>query len=397
MVEYVNMSKKLLRTIAYIFLAAVLLSALSGCASWDNFRKAFIDPPIDESSVIKIGVYEPVTGEMAKAAADEVAGIELAHKLYGSVLNSRVELVYVDNKSDLEHAAEYAQEMVNAQVAVVIGSYGNMLSMSAGEVFKEAQLPAVAASCTNPLITQTNEFYARACYIDSFEARGAADYIYSKLGQTSAGIMYYEDNDFAKTKAEEFSAYMKILAGEDHISVAPLPKDLNDFSEIFLAFRGRGISSIYLPEKADTASAIMAKAKELGYEFTWIGTSEWKGITTEGACYTVDFDPDEALSSMTQSFLRAYAQKYGAGTTPSEAVALGFDAYLIALRGIREAGDASSGALIARKICTIKGLAGATGSITMDDNGDPIKNIIVRRITNGQPETVYTAIPGRTE
>ena len=397
MVEYLNMSKKLLRTTAYILLAAVLLSALSGCASWDNFRKAFIDPPVDDSTIIKVGVYEPLTGEFAKEAADEIIGIELAHDLYGKILDSTVELVYVDNKSDLEHAAETAQAMVDEQVAVVVGSYGNMLSMAAGEVFKEAKLPAVAASCTNPLLTQTNDYYARACYIDTFEARGAADYIYNSLGQSSAGIMYYENNDFAKIKTEEFSAYMTELVGEDHISAAPLPEGLEDFSEIFLAFQGRGIKSIYLPEKVDAANLIMAKAKELGYEFTWIGTSEWKGITTEGACYTVDFDPEATLSAMTQSFLRAYADKYGAGTTPSEAVALGFDAYLIAIMGVREAGRTGNGDLISRKICTIKGLAGATGSITMDDNGDPIKNIIVRKITNGKPVTVYTAIPGRSE
>ena len=104
-----------------------------------------------------------------------------------------------------------------------------------------------------------------------------------------------------------------------------------------------------------------------------------------------------AVSAMTQSFLRAYADKYGAGTTPSEAVALGFDAYLIAIMGVREAGGSGNGDLISRKICSIKGLAGATGSITMDDNGDPIKNIIIRKITNGKPVTVYTAIPGRNE
>ncbi len=397
MVEYFNMSKRLIRTIAYMLLAAVLLSALSGCASWDNFRKAFIDPPIDDGTVIKVGVYEPLTGELSKEAADELVGIELAHEMYGSILGSRVELVYVDNKSDMEHAAETAQAMADEHVAAVLGSYGNMLSMAAGEVFREAHLPAVAASCTNPLLTQTNDFYARACYIDTFEARGAADYIYSKLGQTSAGIMYYEDNDFAKIKTKEFSTYMKSLIGEDHISAAPVPRDLEDFSEIFLAFSGRGIKSIYLPEKVDAAVQIMAKAKELGYDFTWIGTSEWKGITVEGAVYTVDFDPEETLSGMTQSFLRAYADKFGAGTTPSEAVALGFDAYLIAIIGIREAGGTDNGDLIARKICTIKGLAGATGSITMDDNGDPIKNIIIRKITNGKPETVYTAIPGRNE
>ena len=194
--------KKTVMRLTALLLAALLLAGLMGCASWDNFRKAFIDKPDDDTLIIRVGVFEPLTGELAKDAADEVAGIELAHEMYGRVLNSSVELVYVDNKSDTEHVAEYAQEMVESNVSIVLGSYGNMLSMAAGEVFREAALPAVAASCTNPLITQTYEFYARACYIDSFEARGAADYVYNCLGQSSVGIMYYDDNDFAKAKTE---------------------------------------------------------------------------------------------------------------------------------------------------------------------------------------------------
>jgi len=398
MIECLDMNKRIiLRIISYMLLAAFLLTSLGGCTTWNNFNRAFINKPVYDEETIKIGVFEPLTGELAKEAEDEIRGIELAHSIYSNTLNSQIELVYIDNRSDAEFVPEAAQEMIDSGVSIVVGSCGNMISLTAGEIFKEAQLPAVTASCTNPLITQTNEYYARACYIESFEARGAADYIYRTYGEPAAAVMYYEDNDLAKTQADEFTEFLMKISGADHINTAELPTGIEDLSEIFLALKGRGIKAVFLPENIETANSIIAKARELGYDFLWIGTSEWKGITTEGVCYTVDFDPEETLSSMTQRFLRAYAEKYGAGNTPSEYVALGFDAYLIAREAVRLAGTGDDRVLIASKLTAINGLSGATGTITMDDNGDPIKNIVIRQITNGKPETVYTSVPGREE
>ena len=129
MVEYYDMKKKVTRTIIYILLAGLMLSGLSGCATWNNFNRAFINKPEVSDTIIKIGVLEPLSGELSKEAADEIAGIELAHELYGSVLNSTVELVYKDDKSDTELAKEAAQELIDEKVSVVIGSYGNMITL----------------------------------------------------------------------------------------------------------------------------------------------------------------------------------------------------------------------------------------------------------------------------
>ncbi len=50
--------------------------------------------------VIKIGIFEPLTGANAAGGADEYDGVKLAHKLNPTVLGKKVVLVAVDNKSD---------------------------------------------------------------------------------------------------------------------------------------------------------------------------------------------------------------------------------------------------------------------------------------------------------
>ena len=386
------MNKKIRRTIAYILLAVMLFS-LCGCETWDNFYNTFINPPQEEKPKIKIAVFEPLTGADSKAAADEIAGIQLAHEKFGSVLDMEVELVYADTKSEIEEARLVAQQLAEDRPAIVLGSYGNTITIAAGDIFKEAKLPAIAITCGNPLITLTNPYYARVCHLDTDEAKAAAVFTYDYLKTENVVIIHERNNEYSKARAEAYSARLSELWSKDYIPVTAFDLETTDFSTLFGTFVVNGNDTIYLPDSAETAKAVIDKANELGYTFTWIGTSALEGAGLDNIYYTADYAPEEAQTAITTYFNEAYAAKYGADKTPSEAAALGFDAYLLALAALREADSAENGELIAEKLVTIKGLSGATGTISMDEHGDPLKAVIVNRIQNGTKSTVYTATP----
>ena len=210
------MKKTLLRTISCLLTLTLLLCGLSSCTAWDNFYNAFIHKKPQEDKLIRIAVFEPLTGEYASAAADEIAGIELAQKLFPTVLDATVELVYFDNKSDPDTAKELAQEIAaDETIKLVLGSYGNTMTVAAGDIFEEAGLPAIAITCTNPLITNTNTNYARVSPVDSFEALGAAEFLAVNLGITNACALYQAGNDLSRTRAEAFvSAFSKYKGNE---------------------------------------------------------------------------------------------------------------------------------------------------------------------------------------
>ena len=75
-----------LLTLAAVFAAGVSVISCSGSGG--------------DSDVIKIGVFEPLTGANGAGGADEYDGIKLANKLAPTVLGKKVQLVAVDNKSD---------------------------------------------------------------------------------------------------------------------------------------------------------------------------------------------------------------------------------------------------------------------------------------------------------
>jgi branched-chain amino acid transport system substrate-binding protein len=58
------------------------------------------EPVAEDADVIKIGVFEPLTGMNGGGGLQELGGIEYANKMYPEVLGKKIQLVVVDNKSD---------------------------------------------------------------------------------------------------------------------------------------------------------------------------------------------------------------------------------------------------------------------------------------------------------
>lgn len=137
----------------------------------------------NENKRIKIGVFEPSTGDDAVGGKQERLGIIYAHSLDNTVEIGgeiyEIDLVFSDNGSLVEYALATATKLVEEKCVVVIGSYGSGVSIAAADVFGEASLPAIGASCTHADVTRTNDYYFRTTVIDSFQGSVMADFALS--------------------------------------------------------------------------------------------------------------------------------------------------------------------------------------------------------------------------
>lgn len=396
------------KRISFIMVLVMMTSVLfTGCDTYDNFLAEFFQKGTKNNITVKIGVFEPLTGADAEAAADEVKGIELAHEIYPDVLGYPVELIYADNQSDVDAAAIAAQDLVDKDVAIVLGSYKSVLSLAGSDIFKEAQTPAIGITCTNPIITQTNEFYFRVSFVDAFQGNSAAKYVLEHLGLNTAVALKMEGDDYAAAVIEQFESKMsRTLEDEDCVSVIEYPEGTTDFSPYFEQMEATSSAAVFFPAKPAVADEVIYQAVSANYNFLWIGDESWNNILEvnndplrdssvylEGVSYISGFDEDANLSEMTPIFIDAYKNKYGRDQVPSNATALGFDAYLLALHGIRESGVFDQGALIANKLSSTFELPGATGYITLNAQGDPIKDVVIDQFINGEAKAVFTAVP----
>jgi len=371
----------------------LMILALVGCGKKEA--------PAD-SNVIKIGVFEPVTGANAGGAKWEIEGIKLANKLYPEVLGKKVELVIVDNKSDKVEAANAASRLVDKEnVNAVIGSYGSSLSIAGGEIFKNAKIPAVGASCTNPMVTLDNEYYSRVCFIDPFQGTVMANYAFGKLNAKKVAIVQEVSNDYAVGLAKFFTDSFKKLTGDDKsiVAVANYNTGDTDFSAQLTNIKALNPDVIFAPGNFTESAALTKQARELGITAPIIGGDTWEtqefidigGKAVEGAIFSTFFDAAKPATSETEKFIAEFKKAFP-DKEPAGVSALGYDAYLLIIDAIKRANSADP-EKIKEAINQTKDFMGASGIVTLDENRNAIKSAVIKQVKNGKFEYLDTVNP----
>ncbi len=371
----------------------LMILALVGCGKKES--------PAD-SNVIKIGVFEPVTGANAGGAKWEIEGIKLANKLYPEVLGKKVELVIVDNKSDKVEAANAASRLVDKEnVNAVIGSYGSSLSIAGGEIFKNAKIPAVGASCTNPMVTLDNEYYSRVCFIDPFQGTVMANYAFGKLNAKKVAIVQEVSNDYAVGLAKFFTDSFKKLTGDDKsiVAVANYNTGDTDFSAQLTNIKALNPDVIFAPGNFTESAALTKQARELGITAPIIGGDTWEtpefidigGKAVEGVIFSTFFDAAKPATSETEKFIAEFKKAFP-DKEPAGVSALGYDAYLLIIDAIKRANSADP-EKIKEAINQTKDFMGASGIVTLDENRNAIKSAVIKQVKNGKFEYLDTVNP----
>ena len=144
------------KTIALLLCLCMLACLFVGCASTSTTEQqtsetttTTTETATSESGnkVLKIGIFEPLTGDNGAGGKQEILGMQYANYVQPTVEiggeTYDVQLEIVDNRTTAENGPSAASELVNRGVSIVLGSYGSGVSMAGGKVFEEAGIPAI--------------------------------------------------------------------------------------------------------------------------------------------------------------------------------------------------------------------------------------------------------------
>jgi branched-chain amino acid transport system substrate-binding protein len=356
-------------------------------------------------TVVKIGVFEPMTGANAAGGAMEVEGIKLAQSLYPTVKvggqEYKIELVVADNKSDKVEAANAAQRLVDQdKVQVVLGSWGSSLSMAAGPIVKDKKVPAIALSATNPLVTKGNDYYFRVCFIDPFQGTVMANYAFKEVKAKKAIIIREVSNDYSVGLAKFFSDSFKKLTGDEGAILGELNYNTNDqdFTAQLTTLKSMKPDVIFAPGNYTESALLIKQARELGITAPFLGGDTWETPefmdvgkqAVEGAVFSTFFATEVPITETSKQFLDAYRKQYG--KEPAAVTALGFDGYLIARAAIEKAGSLD-GTKIRDALASMKDFPGAAGMISFDQNRDATKSAVIKTAKAGKFTYLTTVQP----
>ena len=398
------------RLLAFAITIALVTVMLTGCTTYQNFKAAFIEKDTAKKTNITIGVFEPITGGDSKAAEAEIRGIQLAHKAYPNIDGKIVDLVYSDNSSDMYAAETGIKNLISYKPSVILGSYGSVYSMVAGEYIQDAQIPSIAITNANPLVTRTCSYYYRVCYADANQGDLLGQYVSKATKQKTAGVLIPKGNDVAIARSSFFTDRLEAETGDsDAIKVyEQYEGGAGNFEAQLKEIRKSKVKYVFLPGDTTDVAEIIKEANAMKLDVTFLGCNEWASegfrnllgdeLDRSQIAYVTYIDPtldanSDEVNKETEKFLDAYHEKYGNDAVPDENVALGYDAYIIAINAVAEAGDDPTGEEIKKILDGQKTFEGVSGDIRFNSVGDPIKTAYISTVSAGEEQLIYTIEP----
>ena len=345
------------------------------------------------AETIKIGVFEPASGDNGAGGKQEVIGIEYANTLVPTVeiggATYDVELVIVDNQSATDKAVSAAQELVDAGVSIVLGSYGSGVSMAGGEVFAAAEIPAIGCSCTNPGVTSLCDYYWRVCFLDPFQGTVMANFAMDEFGAKTAYVLSQLGDDYTTGLATYFAKAFEGMGGT--VINEQFPEGTSDYTAYLTNAINGGADVIFCPTSTTVAALLINQAASMNVELPLLAGDTWESSvileagkgTNLTICCSTFFDENDESSTQAAEFVQGFKAwlnanpdkmtNNGGNDIVAAVSALGFDAYMTAIEAIKAA-DSAVGADIAAALPGVT-LTGVTGSISFDEIGDANKDM----------------------
>ncbi len=338
-----------------------------------------------DDDVVKIGVFEPQSGDNGAGGKQEILGMQYANQLTPTVeiggKEYKVELVFADNASSNEKAPSAASYLISEGVSLVLGSYGSGVSIAASSTFDAAGVPAIGVTCTNPQVTAGCEVYFRICFLDPFQGTVRANFAKNELVATKADCLAKLGDDYSGGLCHYFIEAF----GEENCVYEQFPEGTSDYSTYITNAQNQGCDVFFSPVSTEAAAQIIAKAntQALGMPIlagdTWDsnvildaakGTDVVINVTTfyqEGA----DAEFDAGIKEWIRNDPTALANNGGNDELAAVTV-MGFDAYYMALEALKAAGSIDPADVL--EVLPSVTYEGVTGLIAFDEIGDAIRD-----------------------
>ena len=348
-----------------------------------------------ETEVIKVGFYGPLSGPMSLSGIASRQGAELAIKqinLAGGVLGKEMKLVPYDDKSSPEQAVKVSTRMIESdKVDVIVGSLhsGNILAQ--GPVNEKAQVPEIGIGTSPVWLQQGYEYLFRPLpntQIINVEIARTID----NLGYTKVGGLGRSD-EYGKNGIEGVAAELE-KSGIDVMAEWFQPGD-TDFTGQLTKLINSGVETIISYGVDSDQGPILKQIRRLGFTGLVFGpetlnvpsVKEVAGADADGAvygsAYIIPDTPDNAINDMHKNFFQAFHDEFG--KMPDSQVALRtYDAVNLLAEAIKIAGTVD-GPAVRDALANIHDFEGLAGNFDFrNHNGEGILQARMFAIKDGK-------------
>ena len=381
-------------------LSAVMAASLAACggssggsSSGGSSSGGSTSGSVSGNKVVKIGVFEPQSGDNGAGGKQEILGMQYANQEQPTVEiggeTYEVQLEYADNASSNDKAPTAAQTLISNGVSLVLGSYGSGVSIAAGDTFLNAKMPAIGVTCTNPQVTAGCDVYFRICFLDPFQGTVLANYAKKDLGATKAYCLAKQGDDYSGGLCNYFIEAF----GKDNCIYEQFPEGTSDYSTYVTNAQNQGCDVFFSPVSTEAAAQIIAKASAQNIGMPILAGDTWdsnvildaaKGSNVE-ICVTTFYQEgananfDDGIKKWINGDSTAKANN-GGNDELAAVTAMGYDAYYVALEALKAAGSTDPAKVL--EVLPSLNYTGVTGAIAFDEVGDAKRDSAVVKKCN---------------
>lgn len=363
------------RLISALISTILILTLFSGCSG---------DITKESKHIIKIGVFEPATGNSASGGKKEMLGIKYAHSLTPSVeiMGERydIELVYSDNGSNQNTAIDAAKMLVEEDISLAIGSYGSDVSIAASDTFMNAGIPVIGASCTSIYVTMGNNNYFRICYEDPIQATTLSTFAHDKFAAKKAFLLGEANNEYDQGLMIYFE--QDFIAKGGQVLKESFPEGTSVFTEYLNKAIEYEADVIFIPVSIAYATQIILQAHNMNIDIPILGSDTLDDNKILNASNNTNLElyvsshyhegANETFDNNFKQYINSNPELLslnGGNDTISAVSVLGYDAYNVAIDAIIKANTNESQDIL-RALSTITH-KGVSGDIVFDNiDGD---------------------------
>lgn len=352
-----------------------------------------------DSDTIRLGVNYELTGDVATYGEASVVGIKMAIDEIneaGGIDGKQIELVEYDNKSDAAEATTLAARLMSQDgVIACMGPATSGNFKATIPVGEDNEIPVVSGSATADDVTVDasglKEYAFRICFNDSFQGNIMAKFAAENLSATNAVIIQDNSSDYATGLAAAFQEEYTNLGGTI-VATEGFTAGDTDFNSVLTRLRGQDFDVIYLPGYYSEAGLIIRQARDLGIDAPVLGADGFDSPTLlelagpdalNDVYFTNHYSPIDEDPAVIE-FIDAFEEANG--EQPNAFHALGYDLGKFVADAVGRAAELT-GPAVRDAMAETTGFAGVTGNFDIDENHNPVKEIVVIGLANGEQAT----------
>lgn len=326
-----------------------------------------------ESTMVKIGIIAPLTGDAAAIGADFLNGAKLAADTVnaaGGIDGEQVELVVEDGRCSGQEAANAAQKLVNVdKVTVIVGGFCSGETLAAAPIAEAGKVPLMSPGSSSPDITTAGEFIFRDYPSDALKTKAMAK-IFADKGWKKVALLT-ENTDFAMAFRESLK---KDVGADAFIFDEVVEPGTKDVRSVLTRLKGVQFDVFFPNGNSDGVIGPMVQQfREQGFTQAII-SHDAADSTTMGT------NAKEAVEGMSvvnvpaagegTPFQTEFEAKYGKAQTSLAFAAHTYDAVTLFAKIIGEHG--TDGPAIRDALLALPSYEGIIGTFHFDENGDVV-------------------------